>query len=423
MKKAFLVMMALVLAVVLAAPVSAAEFKYGGYWRARIVSSDNVQDGTDKLDDNYNRIDQRLRMYFYFVASENFRLVSKWEVNTIWGQAASGGDVGADSNNFLMKNVYAEIAIPNTPLTTRIGVQGIVMMGGWMIDDDFSALTMEAKFNQFKLLGGYIAARNEDFTSTEDNIDDVYLGLEFANGPFKAGLYGFYQYARELDAVYIGYTLPTFDNNLFDLGLELGYATKQFDIMARGIKNLGSTNDAFGRSGDYKGWMAELGGNFYVNNFTFSLGGFYTSGDDDFTDDDIDGYVYPLGRSHYWSELMGFGAFGVQDQQTPKGNGWTAADGPSNLWTATAGVAWQALEKTKLGFNYYYIGTAEKVPSEPGDTSGEVGHEFDLLIEQKLVDNLRLRMVGAYLLAGDARTALAEDDDAWLAGAKLDWAF
>jgi len=69
MKKAFLVMMALVLAVVLAAPVSATEFKYGGYWRSRIVSSDNVQDGTDTLDDNYNRIDQRLRMYFYFVAS------------------------------------------------------------------------------------------------------------------------------------------------------------------------------------------------------------------------------------------------------------------------------------------------------------------------------------------------------------------
>ncbi|OIP93091.1 MAG: hypothetical protein AUK55_08650 [Syntrophobacteraceae bacterium CG2_30_61_12] len=425
MKKAFLVMMALVLAVVLAAPVSAAEFKYGGYWRSRIVSSDNVQDGTDLLDDNYNRIDQRLRMYFYFVASENFRMVTRWEVNTIWGQAATGGDVGADSNNFLMKNVYAEIKIPNTPVTTRIGVQGIDMMGGWLVADDFSAMTMDAKFGAVKLLGGYIAARNEDFTSTEDNIDDVFLGLQYANGPWKGGLYGFYQYARNLNASYVVYTVPTLDNNLFDLGLELGYATKQFDITARGIKNLGSTDDAFGNSGDYKGWMAELVGNVYVNNFTFTLGGFYTSGDDDFSDDDIEAFVYPLGRSHYWSEVLGFGAFGVQDQQAPRGNGWTAGDAPSNLWTVTAGVAWQALEKTKLGFNYYYIGTAEDVTADitNGDTSSEVGNEFDLLIEQRLIDGLRLRMVAGYLVAGDARTNIADDDDAWLLGAKLDWAF
>jgi len=312
-------------------------------------------------------------------------------------------------------------------VTTRIGVQGIAMMGGWMVDDDFSALTMDAKFGAFKLLGGYIAARNEDFTSTEDNIDDVFLGLQYANGPWNAGLIGFYQYARDASKLKSYSLLPDgLDSNLFNLGLELGYATKQFDVKVQGIKNLGSYDDYLtGDSYDYKGWMVAAGGNYYINNFTLTLGGFYTSGDDDATDGDVDNFVYADGRSHYWSELMGAGAFGVQDQQLVTGNGWEANTGPSNLWTATAGVAWQALEKTKLGFNYYYIGTAEDVTADftNGDTSSEVGNEFDLLIEQKLIDGLKLRMVGAYLLAGDARTDLKDDDDAWLLGAKLDWAF
>ena len=53
----------------------------------------------------------------------------------------------------------------------------------------------------------------------------------------------------------------------------------------------------------------------------------------------------------------------------------------------------------------------------------DIGHEIDFYIDQDVVDGLKLRLVGAYLFAGDAYTYLPDDDNAWEAGARLQWSF
>jgi hypothetical protein len=112
--------------------------------------------------------------------------------------------------------------------------------------------------------------------------------------------------------------------------------------------------------------------------------------------------------------------------------GYAAGDGPSNLWMINAGVAWQALEGTKLTLNYYYIGTSGDVVANleyfagfPIDIeySSSVGHELDFYLDQKVVDGLNLRLVAAYLIADDAYTAFEDDDDTYELGAQLLWAF
>jgi hypothetical protein len=108
-----------------------------------------------------------------------------------------------------------------------------------------------------------------------------------------------------------------------------------------------------------------------------------------------------------------------------------AADVPSNLWMANAAIAYQALEKTKLTFNYYYIGTQEEVISGIASRRGRsflthddsIGHELDFYIDQGVVDGLNLRIVGAYLIANDGYTVNNSDDDAWEAGLVLQWHF
>ncbi|MGD9506650.1 MAG: hypothetical protein AB7W37_17225, partial [Syntrophobacteraceae bacterium] len=57
------------------------------------------------------------------------------------------------------------------------------------------------------------------------------------------------------------------------------------------------------------------------------------------------------------------------------------------------------------------------------ETSKEIGHEFDFYLDQQVVDGLALRLIGAYLVAGDAISVYANDDNIWEAGAQLLWTF
>jgi hypothetical protein len=113
---------------------------------------------------------------------------------------------------------------------------------------------------------------------------------------------------------------------------------------------------------------------------------------------------------------------------TNRGN-YDMGDAPRNLWTIWVGGTWQALDTTKVTLNYYYLGTYKKVVSEV-DSRGNVlekddslGHELNLYIDQKVVDGLELRLVGAYLIAGDALTRSSTDDNIYEVGAQLLWKF
>ncbi|ROR01853.1 alginate export family protein [Desulfosoma caldarium] len=451
MKKNFIVMVAVLAAVALAMPAFAVDFKYGGMYRLRWQSNDNLSDGNDDIDDNGNWFDQRIRLYFTFVASENLQLVTKWEADTLWGRESpgagrhGGGDIGADATNLEMKNVYLEFNIPNTPVRAKLGVQGAGFLKGWMFFDDFSGAVFSTKLDPVKLTFGYVAAQNTDVTTSDDNVDDFFLALDYANGPFTASLVGWYQYAHNTNwsaypdmstgLYYNNENFAVTDNNLFNLGVSLGYKTDMMVLGLTGIKNFGSYDLVGGKSQDYTGWMLEGTADFMWNDFTFHLGAFYTTGDDDDPADfdyknDYDAFAYPRGASYYWSEILGLGLFDVSvagfDHVNRNYQGaYRAADAPSNLWALNAGVIWQALPQTKVTFNYYYVATVESVlaDAETGDTAKKIGHEVNLYITQNVVDNLKLTLVGAYLFADDAYTTFKDDDDAYEVGAVLQWSF
>jgi hypothetical protein len=447
MKKYLMMTLAVLVAVAVAMPAFAVEFKYGGLYRLRYQSKDNLKDGHDKeyalgdeerdnglWDDNGNWIDQRLRMYFTFIASERLQVVTKWEADTLWGNETpgagrhGGGDVGADATNLEMKNAYIDFMIPNTPTRAKLGVQGITLMEGWLVSDDFSAAVLTTPLDPVEVMLGYIAARNEDVFDEAENIDDWVLAVTYGQGPFSAAGIVFYQYGHD-NAVSTSFADGVTNNHLVDLGVALGYKMDMVAAKLNFIKNFGSY-DHHGEDVDYEGWMINAGVDFFVQNFTLSLGGFYTSGDNDVTESDGN-FAHLAGRSYYWSEMMGLGTLdanvgeaGDYDRVADNGN-YRAWDGPSNLWTITAGVAWQALETTKLTFNYYYIGTADSVVADEqtGETDDSIGHELNLYLDQDVVDGLKLRLVGAYLFADDAFTVNPDDDDAYELGAQLQWAF
>lgn len=552
MKKHLVMLVTLLAVVAIAVPAMALEFKYGGYYRLRWHSADDVTDGgawgdngfggfrsaNGRTHDNQNYMDQRLRMYFSFVASENLQVVTKWEVDTIWGfgpdKFSGGGSVTGDSIALEAKNIYVDFNVPYTPVRATLGIQGIQLMTGWMLDDDFSAAKFTAKFAPFSVTAGYISAQVTDVTTFGDRIDDWFLSLDYADGPFKASIVGLIQdghntgvstffnprmstgsigqgtassYAYDFgDDVYgnalltaVGTsTIPGVaavgpyptqrlvgDNLFFDLAVSASYKIDWIHAYLNFVKNFGSYELLPGlldHSIDYTGYMIEGGVNVFHGPFTFSLNGFLASGDNMDDDGDSDGnFRYPRGASHYWSEVLGLGTLdqslggsnlnavrtptytlaGTQAtgytlvpkattvtaktgdtltddvKNIPGNRGYMAADVPSNLWMINFGVAYQALEKTKLTFNYYYAGTQAEVMSglttvyDPTSglfydfttTSHTIGNEIDFYVDQGIVDGLNLRLVFGYLFAGSGYTIYNNDNDSWKAGMVLDWKF
>lgn len=548
MKKYFVVAIAVLALVAVAVPASAkVEFSYGGLFRARVISQSdfsyaygnsnsaataslplNATSGeTDYSEETLNRIDQRTRLYFFFTASENLKLVTRLEWNEIWGNSASAGRVGADVGDLVIKNSYIDFNIPNgaIPINAKVGIQGINLMNSWMIDDDFSSANLSFKFNDsLKATIGYIAGRNDDVFNEKDNIDDLFVAVDYVCGPWSASLVGVAQFAEDnnasadpqtmitspigavnglpavaLDTHNHGTLAPinistpnnyfrrylanaaggfnrynTSDNQLFNLGFDMKYKTENLAAYLSFIKNLGQANFvAFNADGtgrilnhmnrdfDYLGWMLDAGVNYYCGPFTLNLAGFYTTGSEDIEDSfkvngvgqykktgDMHAFTYALDTTKYFSEIIGGG---ILDNTAPSHEDlqWHGYGMPSNLWTITAGAAWQALPTTKISFSYWYFGTAEDVvsgPKRPGDYvnhqdflnqffgpqnltnkdlefGSEIGHEFDLIISQKIVDGLMLDLVGAYLLSGDAYSLRADDNDALELGARLQWTF
>lgn len=454
MRKYLISFIAILAVVALVAPSFAVEFKYGGMYRWRIQAKENMLDANDDKDDTANWIDQRIRMFFDFIGSENLKLVTKWEADTMWGFERTydkmagrhgGGDVGADAVNLEMKNVYIDFAIPNTPVRTQIGVQGFSLLSGWIFEDDASAAIFNFALDPVKVRAGYIAALNQDVINDFNDMDDFFLELSYAEGPLKLAGVLFYQYGHDSDFGYPNYisyagnqsisgtrVVDKKDNQLIDLGFSVNYKMDWLAAYLNFVKNFGSYDIAgTDDSEDYKGWLIEGNISYFMAPFTLNLGGFVAS----------DKFAYPAGRSHYWSEIAGIGTLddnvgGARQPYWNEGSSYAMGggvvnrgnydmgDAPRNLWTIWVGTTWQALETTKLTFNYYYLGTYKKViADERGKKDNSLGHELNLYIDQKVVDGLELRLVGAYLIADDALTKSSTDDNIYEIGAQLLWKF
>jgi hypothetical protein len=320
MKKTLMIFAVALLAVTVVAPAFAAvEFKYGGQFRWRFENEDNVFDGTNlagfytnngsgmtqadgsgryaNSDDNRRFIDQRLRLYFSFIASKNLKVVVKWEMgDAVWGMnsttsssvgntgANAGANVGADAVSVEVKNAYVEFNIPSTPSTAIIGVQSINLLDSWIIDDDFAAAVLVTKLDPFKITLGYVggqygwerrAVPNTEMplTNSNYNVDTVVGVVDYAEGPFKSSLIFLFQDGHSSDVSINPATLATpvrgftgvgfnssfgvldtanpfpFSSNLgprnnylFDLGFNFTYKTDWLLAYVNFVKNFGSAD-------------------------------------------------------------------------------------------------------------------------------------------------------------------------------------
>ena len=172
----------------------AIDFKAKGQWLMGFSAGDGslVSHFKDNKAGNHNKAadtddifsaSQRVRLQLDAVASEALSGTVFFEIgDQVWGNAESGGALGADGTVVELKNAYIDWMVPNTDLKFRMGIQGIqlpnVAGGSAVFDDDVAGVVASYQFNENVGLTTFWArpyndnyAARADRTNYQDNMD------------------------------------------------------------------------------------------------------------------------------------------------------------------------------------------------------------------------------------------------------------
>jgi hypothetical protein len=414
--KRFLICLVVVIAVAaLVAPAYAVESKFGGLWRVRAFSQDNVTNGDDNNDDNIVRVDQRLRLYYFGVASENFRVVARLETDANWGDPNTGGQRGADKITIELKNSYIDFNVPGAPIRAQIGIQGIAFHRGWFVADDFAAARFDFNFDPASLMFYFamtakdgVGAGAADYTDTSDTEFQAVLSGAYKQEMWSGRLSLAYERGQNNGPNSSAAALNIKADDLYVLMFDVDAGMDMWSAFLTAGFNFGSVDKivptATDANQDYKGMMVDLGGKYAFDPVAVNASFFYVSGQELNTatgavkkPGDIEVFTYLNGKSHYWAEILGFGVFDV--------NG--IGDDPTNTMAFNLGVSGKASDTTDVSFQYWYVTAVEDVLSSGTVAAGnakfetDVGSEVDLIITQTIYEGFKATLVGAYLFAGD----------------------
>uniref|UniRef100_UPI0026F34511 outer membrane homotrimeric porin n=1 Tax=Desulfovibrio piger TaxID=901 RepID=UPI0026F34511 len=139
-----------------ASGAKAIDFKASGEWLVGFGLGDGslIKDVDNKKyhhDDTFNA-GQRVRLQLDAVASESLSGTVFFEIgDQMWGNAESGGALGADGKEVKVKNAYIDWMVPNTDLKLRMGLQAVALPnvagGSAIMDGDAAAVVASYQFN------------------------------------------------------------------------------------------------------------------------------------------------------------------------------------------------------------------------------------------------------------------------------------
>jgi hypothetical protein len=328
--------------------------------------------------------DTRTRLFYTAKFNDDFKFVNKFEFNTTWGDN-NGGDIGADgTGNWRIKNSYADFTLGL--VNTKVGIQDAKISRGFLFDDDFSGIIATADFGMVKVPVVWIAAVDEEAQASDGDLN-IFSVLPIINVNDNVKINPHLSYAN----------IDGQETDVWWLGVDADLKFDAVAAWATAIYNGGEVDIDDGIIGtdntnDVSAFLLAAGADAGIVHGE----AFYSSGDDDGTDNDLDAFVLiggnGTGSSYYWSEIMGLGIF---DARASNGS---PADNITNVWAANVGVTLNPMDKLKFDFDVWYAELAED--NAAGDS--DLGLEFDGVLSYALMDNLNADFVLAYLVAGEA---------------------
>ena len=401
---------------------------------------------------------QRVRLQLDAVASEALSGTVFFEIgDQVWGNAESGGALGADGTVVELKNAYIDWMVPNTDLKFRMGIQGIqlpnVAGGSAVFDDDVAGVVASYQFNENVGLTTFWArpyndnyAARADRTNYQDNMDLFALmvpltfdgvkvtpwamyGMAGANSKTVKSM-GPYTRPISLDGVANTTTSKAY-GSMFWAGLPISLTlwdplNVELDINYGYVESMGRyTADRYNgtgsRMGDTKreGWLVKALVEYKMDWGTPGIFGWYASGDDGNVKNGSERMPTVSGCGNFMS-FMGDGNYG-----------WSSAGSlyDRNLtYTGTWGIGLRIhdlsfVEDLKHSFRVAYWGgtnspsMAKYVKHSWGWDNGldKDGHylttndgllEFNLVNSYQIYENLEANLELGYIVN-------MMDDDTW----------
>jgi hypothetical protein len=289
------------------------------------------------------------------------------------------GDIGADGDGVIeYKNSYIDFNVG--AWNAKVGVHSATLGRAFLFADDFSGITATYKGDGFSL-PIYWIKENEGGMGADANDDDRDMYGLFPS--FTAG-------GMNLTPYVLYVTEETDSYSVFYAGLDLDKKFDSTSLWVSAIMRSGDDDNV-----DYSGSLVAVGANTDLGGTDVHGQVFYVTGDEDLTDTDDEAFIGPTGNSYYWSEIMGYGSI---DNQVSAGS---PADHVTNIMAANIGVT-HPMDKWKLSLDLWYAALIE----DDANGNTDLGIEIDLKASYKVVENLNLDLIVAYLSAGDA-TVLA----------------
>jgi hypothetical protein len=387
------------------------------------------------LDGDASLVDTRTRLYYTAKFSDNFMFVNKFEMDAAWGAQDSYGDIGADGVNVEVKNSYADFTLD--PVNFKVGVQGGILGRSFLFDEDFAGVVVTYEGEAVSIPIYWMRAYeggNDDMTQDADyfaidptftladmlDVNPYFMYIHSDNGSdfFSDAEVGERLFPED-PAVAAFFNSVIDDVDLYYVGLDLDAKLDFGTLWFTGIYQGGELEDL-----DVSAYLAAVGGTFDLGPANIHAEGFYASGDagrDPDDDSDLNTYFVPEGQSYYWAEIMGLGEFDARTANGFTQSAGSPGDAIGNIWAVNLGGTVMPTEKLSCTLDLWYAQLVE----ENAFDEDELGFEVDLKLNYKLMENLDLMVVGAYLFADDATinpTATGEDtneDDPWEVGTAL----
>ena len=448
---------------------SAIDFKAKGQWLMGFSAGDGSlishtkAKGSDhnsaRDTDDIFSASQRVRLQLDAVASEALSGTVFFEIgDQVWGNAKSGGALGADGTVVELKNAYIDWMVPNTDLKFRMGIQGIqlpnVAGGSAILDDDVAAVTASYQFNEnVALTAMWARPYNDNYdaradrTNYQDNMDLFALMVPLTFDGVKVTPWAMYgmggansktvksmgPYTRPIspDDGVANTTTSKAYGSMFWAGLPISLTlwdplNVELDINYGYVESMGRYdalryNDRTSRMGDTKreGWLVKALVEYKMDWGTPGIFGWYASGDDGNVKNGSERMPTVSGCGNFMS-FMGDGNYG-----------WSSADSlyDRNLtYTGTWGIGLRVhdlsfVEDLKHSFRVAYWGgtnspsMAKYVGTSYGWDNGldKDGHylttndgllEFNLVNSYQIYENLEANLELGYIVN-------MMDDDTW----------
>lgn len=237
-----------------------------------------------------NYFEQRARLQYIAKANDNLKLVTHFEIDSVFGDKAQGsatrnqgGALEADAVNLETKNVYLDFNIPSTPVNVKAGIQPYKdAFKGAFLDADIAGVRTVSTFGPATVGLAYFRAYDQSYFSTatlprgQYNLDVLALDTSFAiSKDLKVGAsYYLYSDDRGPSGAAVGST------NIHTLGANIDAKVGALGLSGFAAMQQGLTKGTGTNRVSYNGYAFNAAAKLAAGPGTLRAAALWTTGDD-----------------------------------------------------------------------------------------------------------------------------------------------